>query len=494
MRIATLIRTGATLCATSLLGLSASAQTSDSTVRTTITDDHYVADEVAAIVGNSQILMSDIDRTTEEVLHQRQQYGQLSNRPAREEAFETLLLQKLLAEQARADSLDKDLGSLDDQVEQQIQQMVDEVGSVKALEKKFGKEIFSIKDDLKHEAEDMQLASLMQSKVMDKISVTYPEVAEFFNTLPLDSLEMVPAQYTYAQIVRFPPETEERKFEVRQRLLEFRERILKGESLGLHPRNPGQRMVYSFYVPPEHYPSDGNGPVYLQILSRDGGYVSHGTVMHCREPETFRLEGEPLGTYTFKWLESYISEDGGDRYTITDYEKVRFEGMRPVFYGGRTNALPMDRWKATSHYLWGKKESFECEKATLYLLNDYDRFEIGYETMYERQHCRAFDLETFLDDSPLAYTGFRLAEETEVSPDGRYQRRKGEGGLFYQASRDLLFPPVEGNVPSTYEFVLVLEGADIGGGMEYVYPFTYVKETNYVGPCASSDYCVAEVD
>lgn len=243
MRIATLIRTGATLCATSLLGLSASAQTSDSTVRTTITDDHYVADEVAAIVGSSQILMSDIDRTTEEVLHQRQQYGQLSNRPAREEAFETLLLQKLLAEQARADSLDKDLGSLDDQVEQQIQQMVDEVGSVKALEKKFGKEIFSIKDDLKHQAEDMQLASLMQSKVMDKISVTYPEVAEFFSTLPLDSLEMVPAQYTYAQIVRFPPETEERKFEVRQRLLEFRERILKGESLGalarLYSMDPG---------------------------------------------------------------------------------------------------------------------------------------------------------------------------------------------------------------------------------------------------------------
>ena len=159
----------------------------------------------------------------------------------------------------------------------------------------------------------------------------------------------------------------------------------KGESLGLHPRNPGQRMVYSFYVPPEHYPSDGNGPVYLQILSRNGGYVSHGTVMHCREPETFRLEGEPLGTYTFKWLESYITEDGGDRYTITDYEKVRFEGMQPVFYGGRTNALPMDRWKATSHYLWGKKESFECEKATLYLLKDYDRLEIGYETMYERR-------------------------------------------------------------------------------------------------------------
>lgn len=204
----------------------------------------YIADEVAAIVGYSHILLSDIEQTTEEVLRLRRQQGVLSGRPARDEAFETLLLQKVLAEQARADSLNKDLGGgLDTQIEHQIQQMITEAGSVKALEKKYRKEVYAIKDDLKKQAEDMQLANIMQSNVMKKVNITYPEVAAFFDKLPTDSLEMVPEQYVYAQIVRFPPETEERKFEVRQQLLEFRERILNGENLGalarLYSMDPG---------------------------------------------------------------------------------------------------------------------------------------------------------------------------------------------------------------------------------------------------------------
>lgn len=193
----------------------------------------YIADEVAAIVGNSHILLSDIERKTEEVIRDRRERGILSNRPARDEAFETLLLWKMLAEQARADSLDKELrGGLDEQVERQVQQLVAEAGSVKALERKYRKEIFAIRDDLKREAEDQQLANIMQSDVMQKVEVTYRDVADFFAQLPVDSLEMVPEQYVYAQIVRFPPETEERKFEVRQKLLEYRQRILDGENLG----------------------------------------------------------------------------------------------------------------------------------------------------------------------------------------------------------------------------------------------------------------------
>lgn len=267
----------------------------------------------------------------------------------------------------------------------------------------------------------------------------------------------------------------------------------QGESLGLHPRNPGQRMVYSFRVPPECYPSDGSGNVWFQIRTRNGGLLSHGTASHCRKPETFRLEGEPLGFYTFQWKDLYMTIEGTNN-VIIDYEKVRFDGMKAVYYADKTNALPMGNWAARSYYLWDQKENFECDRATLYLLNDYEEFEIGYMAMYERQLCLAFDLETYQLDDILGSTGFRLAEETDVSPDGRYQKKKGEGGIFYRTSRDLIFPPVEGNVPTSYEFVLVLKGADIGGGMTYVYPFTYVKDRNFMGPCASSDYCVVEVD
>lgn len=228
------------VCAAFFSGSGAFARTPSDTVIL----PQYIADEVVAVVGRSHILLSDLERTTDEVVRLRHQTGTLSNRPARDEAFETLLLQKMLAEQARADSLDKELrGGLDDQVERQMQEMIEEAGSVKALERKYRKEIYAIKDDLKQQAEDMQLANIMQSDVMQKVEITYRDVADFFASLPLDSLEMVPEQYIYAQIVRFPPETEERKFEVRQKLLEYRQRILDGENLGalarLYSMDPG---------------------------------------------------------------------------------------------------------------------------------------------------------------------------------------------------------------------------------------------------------------
>ncbi|HJE87702.1 peptidylprolyl isomerase [Rikenella microfusus] len=271
------------VCMTGTFSAPASVRSADTLAGQAPATPRYIADEVAAIVGGSHILLSDIERTTGEVLKLRQQQGTLSGRPARYEAFETLLLQKMLAEQARADSLDKDLsGGLDDQVEHQIQEMVKEAGSVKALEKKYRKEIYAIKDDLKKDAEDMQLANIMQSNVMQKVSITYKDVARFFETLPTDSLEMVPEQYVYAQIVRFPPETEERKFEVREKLLEYRERILNGESLGalarLYSMDPGTARNGG-----EWGPGDINQLVYPVVEALEG--LQPGKVSEIIETE-----------------------------------------------------------------------------------------------------------------------------------------------------------------------------------------------------------------
>lgn len=203
-----------------------------------------IADEIVATVGNGIILLSDIERVSNDVLKLRAKEGTLVNRPARDEALEMLLTQHLLSEQARADSLNKGIGgSIDPQVESQIQHLIKEMGSVKALERKYRKEIFAIKDDIKKDLENQQLANVMQSNVMQGIRITYPEVVAFFKTLPTDSMEMVPEQYVFAQIVRTPPSTDERKFEVRQKLLEYRQRILEGENIGalarLYSMDPG---------------------------------------------------------------------------------------------------------------------------------------------------------------------------------------------------------------------------------------------------------------
>ena len=128
----------------------------------------------------------------------------------------------------------------------------------------------------------MQLANIMQSNVMQKVSITYKDVARFFETLPTDSLEMVPEQYVYAQIVRFPPETEERKFEVREKLLEYRERILNGESLGalarLYSMDPGTARNGG-----EWGPGDINQLVYPVVEALEG--LQPGKVSEIIETE-----------------------------------------------------------------------------------------------------------------------------------------------------------------------------------------------------------------
>lgn len=209
-----------------------------------VNDPEYIADEIVAIVGNSQILYSDLERVTQEVTRMRLVQGLPDTRPVRDEALETLILQKFMAENARRDSLGTDLHkSLEAPVENLLQDMIREAGSVKALEKKHHKEIYSIKEDMMKEYVDMQLVSEMQMEVTRKVKINYPEVAEFFNQIFKDTLELIPEQYIYAQIVRLPPATEERIFNVKQDLLNYRQRILDGENMAamarLYSMDPG---------------------------------------------------------------------------------------------------------------------------------------------------------------------------------------------------------------------------------------------------------------
>lgn len=195
-----------------------------------------LADEVAAIVGNSTILLSDIETTTQMVRKQRKELGTLSERSEKEEAFELLLTQHLLAQQAKLDSLDKELHPSDDIVEQQADQMIAQAGGLRALERKTGKPIYQIKADLTRDVQQMQLAQLMERTVRSKVKLNYSDVAKFVKDISTDSMQLVPVQYSYSQVIKIPPQTDERKYAIRERLLEFRRRVLAGEKLAVLAR------------------------------------------------------------------------------------------------------------------------------------------------------------------------------------------------------------------------------------------------------------------
>ncbi|MEG0656492.1 MAG: peptidylprolyl isomerase, partial [Mucinivorans sp.] len=201
-----------------------------------VAQEKVLADEVAAIVGHNTILLSDIERQALYITEQRKQEGTLSTQTAKEEAFELLLLQNVLSQRARLDSVDKELPPIDDMVEQEMNRMIKMAGGIKALEHKQGKPVYQIRSTISRQVQDMQLAQLMRNKIYQRSTITYDEVAAFAERIPEDSMQKIPIQYSFSKIVKIPPQTEERKYAIRERLLEYRRRILSGEKMSVLAR------------------------------------------------------------------------------------------------------------------------------------------------------------------------------------------------------------------------------------------------------------------
>jgi peptidyl-prolyl cis-trans isomerase SurA len=77
---------------------------------------------------------------------------------------------------------------------------------------------------------NQQTISEVQSKIADNISATPSDVKRYFQSIPKDSLPVIPEKVQLSIIQLDPPASEENKLEARQKLLNLRSRILAGES------------------------------------------------------------------------------------------------------------------------------------------------------------------------------------------------------------------------------------------------------------------------
>ena len=136
--------------------------------------------------------------------------------------------QKLLYSQALIDSLTPP--SVDAYVEEQLQGMIAEAGSIAELESRQHMAVFNYREILRQRITEQEYARAMQQQVISNVAVTPGEVEKYFKNLKEDERPLVPEQYVYAQIVRFPASQEDAKRRTRERLLEMRERIISGKS------------------------------------------------------------------------------------------------------------------------------------------------------------------------------------------------------------------------------------------------------------------------
>lgn len=191
------------------------------------TTEKKKVDGVVGVVGEYVILDSEIDKTLAELKAQRIPVENFS----RCQLFGKLLEDKLFAHHAVQDSLEVSDAEINGFMDQQIESMIEQVGSMKKILEFYNKKNT---EDFREYFYDIvkqnKLTQNMQGHIVENVTITPEEVRQFFNEIPKDQLPMVGDEVELAEIVVKPEISKEQKQKVIDRLNEMRQDILGGAS------------------------------------------------------------------------------------------------------------------------------------------------------------------------------------------------------------------------------------------------------------------------
>ena len=199
-----------------------------------------LVDGVAAIVGRNIIKYSDIERSYAQIRLKQGAADAFNNRCA---VLENLILSQLLVHKGEIDSVEVSDEEVNQYVDYYLKADMRNYGTREALREATG---FSY-DELKEKYQRMMRNNLLSRRVeyqlTEDVTVTPRQVTDFFNSLPADSLPMMPERYELSEIVIEPQISEAERDRVRTQLAELRERVIKGEKFSmlatLYSQDPG---------------------------------------------------------------------------------------------------------------------------------------------------------------------------------------------------------------------------------------------------------------
>lgn len=185
-----------------------------------------IIDKVAAYVGSELILLSEVE----------EQYQLLLDRQAVQDEsekcgiLENLMVQKLLVNQAKLDSIEIQDEEIDLQLDARIDRILTMMNNdVEQFEAYYGKSVAEVKEQFRQDLESQLLAERMRGQAMAEIKVTPSEVIEFFNAVPKDSLPYFNAEVEIAEISTKPKVNEDELQAAYDKLEGLKARIEAGE-------------------------------------------------------------------------------------------------------------------------------------------------------------------------------------------------------------------------------------------------------------------------
>ena len=191
-------------------------------------------DYIIAQVNDRVILKSDIDTDVRTYILQNRSYGQ--NIPFTESLWYNFLSNSVenlvLLEKAKIDSVIIPDDRVNRAMDQRIQQLIMQAGTEQALERAFGKSIIQLREEFREDFREQMTTEQVRQTYLSSVTITRPEVQEFFDGIPRDSLPTIPEQVALSQIVIIPPAKKDAEQSAKQFAESLRDSILNhGKSL-----------------------------------------------------------------------------------------------------------------------------------------------------------------------------------------------------------------------------------------------------------------------
>ncbi len=185
-----------------------------------------VAEEVAWTIGDDPIYKSEIEQTYRDMQQDREDI----NGDPYCVIPEMMAIQRLYLHQADIDTVVVQDSQVQLQVDQQINFLINNLGSREKVEQYFRKTIPEIREYYANSIRDRQRVHMVQQNLTKDVKATPNEVRKYFDSLPKDSIPYVPGQVEVQIITVNPVIPRQEIDDVKARLRDMADRVNRGEA------------------------------------------------------------------------------------------------------------------------------------------------------------------------------------------------------------------------------------------------------------------------
>ena len=185
-----------------------------------------VAEEVAWTIGDDPIYKSEIEQTYRDMQQDREDI----NGDPYCVIPEMMAIQRLYLHQADIDTVVVQDSQVQLQVDQQINFLINNLGSREKVEQYFRKTIPERREYYANSIRDRQRGHMVQQNLTKDVKATPNEVRKYFDSLPKDSIPYVPGQVEVQIITVNPVIPRQEIDDVKARLRDMADRVNRGEA------------------------------------------------------------------------------------------------------------------------------------------------------------------------------------------------------------------------------------------------------------------------